>query len=198
MAKKKGDPNLNKNSLGKAYGGPDGVSGTPDDARRKESKYYLIRDRKFNGRKKKYETGDQIYEVALEYFQAADDNPMKETKVFGSGHQVDLDLQIPYTLTGFYLFAGIDAHIFKRYKELVDREDCTDDERSLSEACHQIDAIIYTQKIEGASTGKFNHQIIALQLGLAAKVKNENVTYDAAKMTADEIKKMNQELEDKY
>jgi len=198
MAKKKEKNKPTRNKLGNHYGGADGVAGTPDDARRADSKYYLLRDRFTVGRKRKYETAKDLFDVAMDYFAAVDANPMKETRVFGSGVQVDVDLQIPYTLSGFQLFAGIDDKLLKRYKEYAELADATEQELDLAYAAEQIELIIHTQKLEGATCGKFNHQMVALQLGLSSKVKNENITFDSAKMTADEIKKFNSEIEDKY
>lgn len=195
MGKKKDN---NHNKLGGRYGGPDGVAGTPDDARRRESKYYMIRDRAMVGRDRTYLTAESLFNAALEYFDAVDSNPMKETKVFGTGIKVDIDLQIPYTTSGFCLHAGISQVTFKAYKTLHEKEDATEEEKHMSKVAQQIDSIIYTQKIEGATAGKFNHQIVALQLGLAAKVKNETVNHDSSKMTADEIKKFNAEIEGDY
>lgn len=179
-------------------GGPNGVAGTPNDARRKESKYYMLRDRTTVGRTKKFTKGQDLWDAALKYFDDVDNNPLKETRVFGSGYTVDVDLQIPYTTKGFCLHVGIDYMTFSRYKKLNELPEPTEDEILLCDVANQIDSILYTQKIEGATAGKFNHQIVALQLGLAAKVKSETVTHDSSKMTADEIKKFNDEIEGDY
>ena len=85
-----------------------------------------------------------------------------------------------------------------RYCEIDSKDDATDDEIYLAQVCQYIKKVIYTQKIEGASTGKFNHQIVALELGLAAKTETTTVKHSSSKMSAAEIKKFNDELEDEY
>lgn len=186
-----------KGKKNKSKAGKYNVVGTTDDARRKDSPYYLVRLGKPT-KPRKYKTGDEIWEVAKRYFAAVDDSPMKETKVFGSGYTKEMDLQIPYTLTGFYVFAGMDDKMMDRYCKLDQKDWAEDEEKYLAQMCRHIKKVIYTQKIEGASTGKFNHMIVALELGLAAKVKTEVVKHDSSKMTAEEIKRFNNELEEEY
>lgn len=180
------------------YDKGEGVAGTPEDARRKDNPYYLLRNRFDFYTKKKYETGAELFEKALDYFKAVNDNPMKETKVFGSGIRIEVDLQIPYTLAGLCVFLGISQNTFSSYRKLDQREDASIDELSVCDAANKIMDIIFSQKIEGASSGKFNHAIVALELGLAAKVKTEKVVHDSSKMSAEEIKKFNESLEDEY
>lgn len=174
-----------------------GIAGTKDDARRKGSPYYLI-NRGIPPRIKKYNTGEEIWAVAEEYFAAVDGNPMMESKVFGSGYETDVTLQIPYTLSGFHVFAGISQVTFDKYCGYDKREDATEEEIYLATVSQYIKKVIYTQKLEGANAGKFNHSIVALELGLSAKVQQEVITHDSSKMSVDEIKKFNDQLEDEY
>lgn len=183
---------------GKKRDRKNGVAGTPDDARRKESPYYLLRNRFNVGRKRKYNSGDEIFDVALDYFSDVDDNPLYETKVFGSGFEKKIPKRRPYTKTGFLLYAGIDPKNYQDYCDLDNKDDATEAEKGLAMACRQINAIIFTQKIEGASVGDFQHQIVALELGLAQKHKHQTVEHKTQDLSAEEIKKFNKDLEDEY
>jgi len=183
---------------GKKRDRENGVAGTPEDARRKDSPYYLLRNRFNVGRKRKYNTGAEIWQVAMEYFEDVDSNPMFETKVFGTGIVHKIPKRRPYTKTGFLLYAGLDKKNYADYCDIDSKHDATEAEISLAMACRQINAVIFTQKIEGAASGEFQHQIVALELGLAQKHRHQTVEHNSKEMTADEIKKFNQELEDEY
>jgi len=72
---------------------------------------------------------------------------------------VERETDAPYTLTGLFVFLDIDKSTWAEYKK---REDFTP-------ITTRIEAIMYTQKFEGASVGAFNASIIARDLGLVDK-----------------------------
>jgi len=67
--------------------------------------------------------------------------------------------ETPYTKSGLYLFLDIDQKTWEDYR----------DKEAFSLICSRVEQIIYTQKIEGASVGAFNHAIVARELGLVDK-----------------------------
>lgn len=201
MAKKKKKEDYHETEFyksGKKRDRKNGVAGTPEDARRKDSPYYLLRNRFNVGRKRKYTTAEDIWQVAMDYFDDVDSNPVIEHKVFGTGMHHKIEKRRPYTKTGFLLYAGIDKKNWADYCDIDSKADATEDEIALSMACRQINNVIFTQKIEGAATGEFQHQIVALELGLAQKHKHQTVEHSSKEMSAEEIKKFNQDLEDEY
>lgn len=177
-------------------------SKSKSDKRYKISPYYLVRDRTTVGRKRKYSNGQDLLNDALAYFKNVDDNPRYEIKVFGSGMKFEVPMQLPYTMSGLYLALEIDQKMFERY-EIADepRDDgseITEDDISLAHAAGTIRNIIRTQKIEGASIGIFQHQIVALELGLAKKSEATVINHDSATMSPDEVKAYNKQIEEDY
>ena len=195
--KRRKDEFLYKNMEGKRIPVTKGTV-IPDDAGGyKGTDYYLLSLGRPKRGKKKY-SGEELWDLAMKYFTMVDANPAKEMKVFGSGVSTSIDKPIPYTQTGFCVYAGITAHAFDSYKNLSKKEDVSDDDIYLAEVANRIREIMITQKIEGAASGIFQHQIIALDLGLVAKKRMDKIEHDATKMSEEEIKKLNTELEKEY
>ena len=114
--------------------------------------------RKFDGRKPIFETPDQLWERACEYFDFIDNNPILKTDFKGKDNEmVQYDLQRPYTWHGLYVYLNVCN--LDHYKTKTD----------FSDVLTRIGNIMYCQKFEGASSGIFNHAIIARDLGLTEK-----------------------------
>jgi len=113
--------------------------------------------RSSHGRNPKFETPEQLWEASLEYFEATDQRKWKKTEFHGKdAAKCIVDQTTPYTKTGLYIFLDIGKDTWVNYK---DRE-------GFLEVTTRVEAIIYTQKLEGASVGAFNASIIARDLGL--------------------------------
>lgn len=151
-------------------------------------------------RPRKY-TPEQLWKKFLEYAKWVQENPLIETKAMvtsaGSGLGSEVSMaELPkmraMTEKAFCLFAGLDTETFRRYKT---------GENNFGEfkdvACTIADCI-YTIKFEGASANLLNAQIISRDLGLAEKNENVNVNYTSVPMTKEEIKQINDELENEY
>ena len=113
--------------------------------------------RSSHGRNPKFETPEQLWEASLEYFEATDQRKWKKTEFHGKdAAKCIVDQTTPYTKTGLYIFLDIVEGTWFNYKEKKDFFGVTT----------RVEAIIYTQKLEGASVGAFNASIIARDLGL--------------------------------
>lgn len=114
------------------------------------------------GRKRIYETPEQLWEKAVEYFEWIDANPItKEIVTTGDYNKVVTEtLRKPYQITGLILWLGVSWSQYQRYR---------DDEnyKAFWPIVKELDGIIYAQKFEGASAGIFNPTFIARDLGLA-------------------------------
>ena len=110
-----------------------------------------------HGRLPIFESPEQMWETACDYFQWSVDNPLQK-QVFYQGELCDKpeSLMRPFTKKGFCIFAGCIDQTFANYKKKDD----------FLGICEQIESIIYTQKFEGASVGLLNASIIARDLGL--------------------------------
>ncbi len=120
------------------------------------------------GRNKRFESPMDLLIAAQEYFEWADSNPMLEQKVYHSNGVITKD-QVehprPYTLAGFYVFSGTPESTWYDYKA----------NPVFSAACDLIMKTMYDQKFSGASTGFFNANLIARDLGIreVSDVKQE-------------------------
>lgn len=120
------------------------------------------------GKNKIFETPHDLLTAAMEYFEWADSNPMLEQKIFHSNGVItkdNIEHPRPYTLAGLYVFSGFTDATWYKY--------CADPE--YSSVCAFINKTMYDQKFSGASTGFFNANLIARDLGIreVSDVKQE-------------------------
>jgi hypothetical protein len=118
--------------------------------------------RSSHGRNPVFTTPGDLWSACCEYFSWVEENPLKETKAFGSkdGPQtIDLDKMRAMTVTGLCIFLDIARSTWDEYRKKED----------FSGVCSRVDDVIRTQKFEGASADLLNPSIIARDLGLADK-----------------------------
>lgn len=114
------------------------------------------------GRPKLY-TPETLWEKAEDYFEWSQENPLNESKPFGTGYAAIVPHPRPFTETGFRIFANISNATWQNY--------CNGSEeyKDFLLVTTRIKEIIFTQKFEGAATGFYNANIIARDLGLTDK-----------------------------
>lgn len=106
-----------------------------------------------------------LWEASCEYFEQTSQRVwIKKDWVGKDAVEVQRESTPPFTLTGLQIFLDINSDTWHEYKK---RKDFTAVVRA-------IEAIIYTQKFEGAAVGAYNANIIARDLGLAEVNKNDN------------------------
>ena len=148
--------------------------------------FYLLRSK--HGRNKIYASADELREACYEYFNTCDEHPWHKKEVLKGGEMagevVSTPIERPYTQTGLYIFLGINRQTWENYK------------KDYLAVIEEIEAIIYTQKFEGATVGTFNASIIARDLHLAEKVEgtNTNINYNT-ELSPEEIKRIDDTLE---
>lgn len=121
------------------------------------------------GKKPEFGSSDELWRAACEYFEWATENPLIEHKPMSiAGALVDAEIKKPrvFTFAALCLDLDIGYTTYKRWR--------TDE--TLAEACEWIDAVIYTQKFEGAAAGLFNSGIISRDLGLDKYTEDDNGT----------------------
>lgn len=123
-------------------------------------KFWQMRDS--HGGPRKFETPDELRAKCFEYFEWADDHPLEEEKVFGTGIRMTLGKTRVFTQRGMCLFIGIAAPTWREYKARPE----------FSDVCGEIEDIIYVQKFESAAAGLVNGNIVARELGLADKMEH--------------------------
>lgn len=111
------------------------------------------------GRPPAFNNPAQLYELAIEYFQWIEDNPLMEAKICsfqGINEIEELPKKRPFTLGGLCLYMGCTTNTLASYKNFP----------AFSKVYQIIEEAIRNQKFEGAASGFFNHAIIARDLGL--------------------------------
>ena len=135
-----------------------------------------------HGRDKIFKTPELMWEAACEYFEWVDTHPLekKEIKSIEYGNASEdsnkatpkevktSQLDRPYTISGVSLYFESNSEYLNQFKKGLDVEK-NELDKDFSRVIRKIEEIIYTQKFEGATVGKFNANIIARDLGLKDK-----------------------------
>lgn len=129
-----------------------------------------------HGRGKIFETPNDLWVAACEYFVWVDDNPLIEYKVTQYQGEV-VTMPVPklraMTTEGLQLFLDISHQTWQDYKARQD----------FIEVTTKIEKVIYNQKFTGAAGDQLNANIIARDLGLKDR---QEITAKVA-VTADEL-----------
>ena len=148
----------------------------------KNNKYW--ENRKKHGREKAIKTPKELWDLACDYFQWCDENPLYSYEPIKSGKNAGKLL--PFPLGRPYTWSGLDDYLYSKgvIKSLDQYKENRDDRyKDFVDIITRIEKIIYTQKFEGASVGIFNSNIIARDLGLTDKKELEMPKFD--KITLD-------------
>ena len=120
-----------------------------------------------HGRDKLFESEDILWSACAEYFEETDKRTWEKIEFHGKdADRCVIDLVVPYTWTGLFLFLNISHQTWKDYET---RE-------GFIEITTRVRNIIYTQKFEGASVGAFNPVLISRDLGLVDKKEVNDIT----------------------
>lgn len=117
------------------------------------------------GREKLFESPAGFFKACVEYFEYVDSTPMLEYKAMMSNGEpvtVPVEKPRPYTFIGLCLFLDITQQTLNNYENRKGYED-------YFEVVTKVKDIIRDQKYTGASSGLFNSNIIARDLGLSDK-----------------------------
>jgi len=121
-----------------------------------------------HGRDKLFSTPETLWQIALDYFQWCEDNPIIAQDNKGTKNVNEVKFKRPFTLKGFCIYCDASEHWFTLYKKALEKENNKD----FLYVIHKIEDIIYTQKLEGAIIGIYNANIVARELSLAENVNN--------------------------
>lgn len=109
-----------------------------------------------------FQSSEELWGAACEYFEWATENPLIEQKpmsIAGGLVMAEVKKMRVFTFSALCLHLDISYSTYKRYRT----------EDRFAEACERIDAVIFTQKFEGAAAGLFNSNLIMSDLGLTNK-----------------------------
>ena len=140
----------------------------------KDNQYWKLRLK--HGRDRIIQDPTSLWENACEYFQWCIENPLLKTEPFAFQGNVilqDIPVMRVFQKDGLALACGLSA-----WRTIEDLKKLSDD---FLQIVTRIEKIIMTQKFEGASSGFFNSNIIARDLGLrdSQEISIDNTTTDA-------------------
>lgn len=118
--------------------------------------------RSSHGRKPIFPDPEALWAACVEYFEWAEDNPLKEGQAFayqGAVTIAELPKLRAMTISGLCLFLDISQQAWSEYRE----------RQGFGEVTTRVEDVIRTQKFAGAAAGLLNANIIARDLGLADK-----------------------------
>lgn len=118
--------------------------------------------RSSHGRKPIFETPDDLWNAAVEYFAWVEDNPLWEDKVTsyqGVNTHEPVAKMRAMTIDGLCIFLDIGKQTWYDYAARKD----------FSEIATRIESVVRSQKFAGAAADLLNANIIARDLGLADK-----------------------------
>ena len=128
------------------------------------NQFWRIRSK--HGRDRLFETPALLWDVACEYFEWCDNNPLIEVDYRGKNtERVDLPKMRVYTLQGLCLYMGASYSFWREFRSNC-RESIKDNDKDFLSVITRIEEVIYTQKFTGAASGFFNPTVIARDLGL--------------------------------
>lgn len=126
----------------------------------KGNEFWKLRSK--HGRDKIFETPEIMLEACYEYFEHQSKQVWNKIDYKGKDvEKVEIPTPSPFSLTGLCIFLGVNTVYFNQFEK-----DCSKD---FSKVIKHVREVIYTQKLEGASVGAYNANIIARELGLADK-----------------------------
>ena len=138
-----------------------------EDTRFKEGKQWW-RQRTTHGRDKLFLLPEVLLDACVEYFESIDNRKWNKVDYKGKdATRVIIPMEVPYTQVSLCLFLDISEDTWRNYSTNETHSD-------FFEVTRAVNAIIYTQKFEGAAVGAFSHNIIARDLGLVDKIENNN------------------------
>jgi len=114
------------------------------------------------GRNTIYQSAEELWKKACEYFEYIINNPLKEAKVVndhGTPDVIYVDKLQAMTKEGLCIVLGIGTSTYDDYRKRPE----------FSGICSEIDSVMRNQTITGAAAGLLNHAIIARYLGLSEK-----------------------------
>lgn len=114
---------------------------------------------KMGGRPRVFETPDDMVNMAIEYFEWCDDNPLPEQKVFHSQGVITKTTYYhprPYNFSGLFSYCNISNSSWVDYKNRSE----------FSKAVEFITESIKDQKLSGGLAGYYNANLVARDLGL--------------------------------
>lgn len=141
------------------------------------NQFWKLRNK--HGRPRLWESAEELWGAACDYFEWVDKNPWHEVKAMtvnkgdGMGSEIvqeELPKKMPYTLKELCLFLGCSESYLRAFKSTIEYSKLSVEEaKAFLTVISDIEEICFTQQFKGATAGFFNGNIISRALGLVDK-----------------------------
>ena len=126
-----------------------------------------------HGRDTIFETPEKMWEAAVEYFNYNEDHPRYEVDFRGKDAvEVELPKLQPLSIEGLCIFWDVNPGYLREFKLSVTAT-TGPKAKDFSAIIARIEAIIFKQQYDGASSGFLNPNIVARKLGLSEKIESK-------------------------
>ncbi|KAI0243877.1 hypothetical protein L0F63_006396 [Massospora cicadina] len=162
-----------------------------------------------------FNTPRQLLECAMEYFEWCNKHPLVEV-VKGQGSEprivdhvkngepvmkdnvIKIHKVRPYTIKGCCLYMGVSERYFNQFVNGLKPDDSN--YQAFLEVANMIKDACYDQQYSNAAAGLLKESIVMSALDLKNKIEttNENKNINSQPLSADEIKRINDSLEEKF
>lgn len=120
--------------------------------------------RDWGGRPPTYDNPEDLQADVFAYLKWVQENPLWETKAFGTGLIAKVPKKRYPTASGCAIFCGVAPRTWREWKSA---------EHPLREVVVQAENMMTQIKMEGAASGFFNSTIVARDLGLKDKTETD-------------------------
>ena len=156
----------------------------------KGNQFWKIRSK--HGRDKLFASPELLMEAALEYFEWCDMNPWIQSKSGTTptgSFEEEKPTARPYSLGGLCIYLGTSHNWLKEFRKAAGKDFLV--------VISEIENIIQTQQVEGATVGAYNANIVARLNGIVERTENHNtnINHNSEPLSKDELKKAADELE---
>ncbi len=129
-----------------------------------------------HGRDRIFKDPQTMLKACYEYFEYQSGQKWEKTDVIrggeNAGQQISHTVTTPFTLEGLCIFLDVNTRYFEQFENALKPEE-SDIDKDFSTVITHVREVIRKQKMEGASVGAFNANIIARDLGLSDKSEHD-------------------------
>jgi hypothetical protein len=130
-----------------------------------------------HGRDRIFKDPQTMLKACYEYFEYQSQQKWEKTDVIrggeNAGQQISHTVTTPFTIEGLCIFLDVNTVYFNHFENALN-PDKSEIDNDFSKVITHVKEVIRKQKMEGASVGAFNANIIARDLGLTDKQEHDH------------------------
>jgi len=161
-------------------------------------------ERGTSGRKRKYENPEDLKNAINEWLTVMNDRTWIKQDFIKSGPEagkiIELETPAPLTIQSLCLWLGVNIQYFNELEASINRIQDREIANEFSAIITHVKSLISMQKIEGAVAGIYNPMLVARIEGLRDQqdITSNNNTIQGITLSKEDIKRISEDLDDKY